>query len=167
METLLFLFDKKETKAFLLRDTSPEVKKEYRESWMDGNICILTPENKKTIEAKLKKLGFKEDTIANNGWKVFRTKNEDRGVLYIFRPTHRPIYEIAREINNVWSNVYFGAVPYLNAMFSLISINDKYGLDPASEILQYFLANATSFRGEKARRIKAELMQIVASHPAE
>lgn len=36
--------------------------------------------------------------------------------------TTRPIYEIAREIRKDWTNVYFGAVPYLQAMGSLDSI---------------------------------------------
>lgn len=165
METLLFFFDEKETKAYLLNETSAEVKKQYAENWESNKVCILTPENKKQIESKLKKLGFKEEQTQNNNWRIFSIKNKDRGVVYIFRQTHRPIYEIAREINNVWSNVYFGARPYLNAMFSLVAVTDKYGLDPATEIIQYFLANATSFRGAEARRIKIELMNIVASHP--
>lgn len=73
----------------------------------------------------------------------------------------RPIYEIAEDIRKNWKNVYFGAVPYLEAMFSLTSINENYGYDPAKEIINYFLANANTFRGEHARRIKKELKELV------
>lgn len=37
---------------------------------------------------------------------------------------HRSISEIAAEIKKVWKNVYFGAVPYLDAMMSLNDIED-------------------------------------------
>ena len=166
METLIFFFSAEGSRACLMNETAPEVKNEYRESCdPSGNtFSVLTNESKKQIEAKLKKIGFAQ-TSQNETFKEFESKDKDKGIFYIFRPTSRPIYEVAREINSVWSNVYFGARPYLNAMFSLISITDKYGYDEATEIIQYFLANATSFRGAEARRIKAELMNLVASHP--
>ena len=69
----------------------------------------------------------------------------------------RPLYEIAREIKNDWKNVYFGAKPYLDAMATLTSINDNYGFDSAKSIVLYFLGNASTWRGETAKRIKAEL----------
>jgi hypothetical protein len=69
----------------------------------------------------------------------------------------RPLYEIARDIKNDWKNVYFGAKPYLDAMATLNSINDNYGFDSAKTIVLYFLGNAGSWRGETAKRIKAEL----------
>jgi len=75
--------------------------------------------------------------------------------------THRPIYEIAREIRKYWESPYFGAVPYIRAMSELNTISDKYGLDPAREILNYFLCNASTFRGEHARAIKAEIKSIL------
>jgi len=71
--------------------------------------------------------------------------------------THRPIYEIAAEIRADWKKVYFGAVPYLEAMFTLDKITDMYYADTAKYIVLYFLANATTWKGEVARRIKAEL----------
>ena len=70
---------------------------------------------------------------------------------------YRPISEIASEIKNDWKNVYFGAVPYLEAMFYLNTINDTFGMDDARSIILYFLSNATTWRGEKAREIKKEL----------
>jgi hypothetical protein len=69
----------------------------------------------------------------------------------------RPLYEIAREIKSDWKKPYFGAVPYLDAMRSLDSIQDNYYLDSAESIVRYFLANAGTWRGETARRVKAEL----------
>ena len=70
---------------------------------------------------------------------------------------NRPLYTIAAEIRSDWKNVYFGAVPYLDAMGSLDSIKGNYGMDSAKSIVLYFLCNATSWRGDVARRIKAEL----------
>lgn len=69
----------------------------------------------------------------------------------------RPIHEIAREVKQEWKNVYFGAVPYLDAMLQLTDKNSQYGWDSATSILNYFLANAQTFRGEAAKRLKAEL----------
>lgn len=69
----------------------------------------------------------------------------------------RSISVIANEIRNDWKNVYFGAKPYLAAMMCLNSVDDYYGMDDAKSIILYFLANASSWRGETARRVKAEL----------
>lgn len=73
----------------------------------------------------------------------------------------RPLYEIAREIKKDWKNVWFGAKPYLDAMLTLDSIEDKYGLDSGHSIVAYFLGNAAQWRGETARRIKKELNQMI------
>lgn len=73
----------------------------------------------------------------------------------------RPLHMIAHEIRRDWKNVYFGAVPYLEAMESLESINDSYGADDAKSIVLYFLSNATSWRGDVARRVKKELKDMV------
>ncbi len=69
----------------------------------------------------------------------------------------RPLHVIASEIRKDWTKVYFGAVPYLDAMQSLNSINDNYYQDSAKSVVLYFLCNATSWRGEVARNIKKEL----------
>ena len=69
----------------------------------------------------------------------------------------RKLYEIAQEIKKDWSPVYFGAVPYLQAMGTLSDINDRYGMDSGRSIVAYFLANAGTWRGEVARRVKKEL----------
>ena len=73
----------------------------------------------------------------------------------------RPLYEIAREIRRTWKNVYFGAVPYLDAMSSLDKVTDRYIMDSGKSIVNYFLANAGTWRGDDARRIKPELKAMV------
>lgn len=72
----------------------------------------------------------------------------------------RPLSVIANEIKKDWKNVYFGAIPYLIAMEYLNSINDNYGMDSAKNIVLYFLSNASTWRGEKAKAIKAELKKL-------
>lgn len=81
----------------------------------------------------------------------------------------RPIYEIANEI--YWNmralkgkavrDGYPYAAPYLEAMFDLDRVSDIYGADSGKSVVLYFLANAASWKGEVARRIKAELKEIV------
>lgn len=73
----------------------------------------------------------------------------------------RPIHEIAREIRADWKNIYFGAKPYLDAMGSLESIDDSYWCDSADTIVRYFIANAGTWKGETARRIRAELRSLL------
>ena len=72
----------------------------------------------------------------------------------------RPLHEIAREIRGDWKNVNFGAKPYLDALASLDSINDSYYQDSAKSVVLYFLSNASTWRGETAKRIKAELKAL-------
>jgi hypothetical protein len=72
----------------------------------------------------------------------------------------RPLYEIANEIRQDWKKVYFGAVPYLDALSCLTNVTDNYGYDDGKSMILYFLSNATTWRGENAKRIKAELKAI-------
>lgn len=69
----------------------------------------------------------------------------------------RPLHTIAREIAADWRKPYFGAVPYLGAMQTLHSVQDDYGADSGRSIVAYFLSNASTWRGDVARRVKAEL----------
>lgn len=72
----------------------------------------------------------------------------------------RTLREIANEIAADWKKPHFGAVPYLDAMKTLDSINDNYFFDSGKSIVLYFLANAGTWKGETARRIKKELKQL-------
>lgn len=73
----------------------------------------------------------------------------------------RPLYDIANEIRKDWKKVYFGAVPYLQAMAQLQSVNDDYGMDSGKSVVNYFLSNASTWRGDTARRVKKELKDMV------
>lgn len=78
---------------------------------------------------------------------------------------HRPIHLIAREIERDWgSKIYFGAKPYLEAMRALTKISDPFYADSGSSVVAYFLSNATTWRGDKAREIKKELNQMLKDH---
>lgn len=76
----------------------------------------------------------------------------------------RPINEIAKEIRADWSKQGKGvspyAKPYLDAMMQLHSINDPYYADSGKSVVLYFLSNANTWRGETAKRVKAELKKI-------
>lgn len=70
---------------------------------------------------------------------------------------------IAAEIETKWKNINPYAKEYLNAMKALFTTdkNASYYYDDARSIVLYFLANASGWRGEDARRIKAELKAMV------
>jgi hypothetical protein len=85
---------------------------------------------------------------------------------------HRPLSEIAREIKRDWINQtllsaktdkFYAARPYLNAMLSMDQITEQFYADSGLSVVLYFLSNSASWRGETARRIKAELKAIVRS----
>ena len=67
------------------------------------------------------------------------------------------ISAIARLIRGDWKKVNYAAAPYLDAMFSLDDVTDKYYEDSGKSVILYFLANAGSWRGEVAKAVKAEL----------
>jgi len=71
------------------------------------------------------------------------------------------ISELARQIRSDWKKPYFGAVPYIEAMLSIHDIDGMYYEESAKSIVNYFLANAGTWRGDEARRIKAILNKMV------
>lgn len=90
------------------------------------------------------------------------TKKESRRVV-----AARPLYEIAQDIRRDWgANVNYAAKPYLDAMRELTSITDQYYEDSAKSIVAYFLSNASSWRGETAKAIKAELKALLSGKTA-
>lgn len=74
--------------------------------------------------------------------------------------TTRTLSAIAQDIRAHWAKPYFGAVPYIQALAGLDSIRDSYGHDDGRSMVLYFLANAGTWRGPDAKRIKAELKHI-------
>jgi hypothetical protein len=81
----------------------------------------------------------------------------------------RSLSTIASEIRKDWKatakdgRIYFGAVPYLDAMSGMDKISDRYFDDSGSSIVAYFLSNAQTWKGETARRVKAELNAMLKS----
>lgn len=73
----------------------------------------------------------------------------------------RPLRVIARDIADNWPKVNYAAEPYLNAMRDLDYIDTTYYQDNAESVVRYFLSNATTWRGEDARRVKAELKAML------
>lgn len=73
----------------------------------------------------------------------------------------RTLSEISKEIRNDWRKPYFGAVPYLQALECMDAPSDNFGADSGKEMVLYFLSNATTWKGETARRIKAELKTML------
>jgi hypothetical protein len=74
----------------------------------------------------------------------------------------RTLSEIAKDIKNDWKNPSIYAVPYLKVMAETHSADPDYKIPPfymedAQEQVIRFLCNAQSWRGSKAREIKAEL----------
>lgn len=75
--------------------------------------------------------------------------------------TNRPLSEIASEIRKDWrpmpeyAKAHFRAFEYAN------SIDEMYICDSVRNEVNYFLANAGTWRGEVARRIKKELNAMV------
>lgn len=69
----------------------------------------------------------------------------------------RPVRTIAQEVMQNWKVVSPYAKPYLDAMLELNSIQDNYYADSGFSVVAYFLSNAQSWHGDKAREIKKEL----------
>jgi hypothetical protein len=72
----------------------------------------------------------------------------------------RPLNEIAYAIRKDWEKVNYAAVPYLEAMEQIESIDDNFYADNGRSVVLYFLANASTWRGPVARSIKKELKYL-------
>lgn len=74
----------------------------------------------------------------------------------------RPLYEIADEIARDWgSKVSPAARPYVDALRRMDTVAGGYGFDTGEDVILRFLGNATGWRGEVAKRVKAELRSMV------
>ena len=75
----------------------------------------------------------------------------------------RPLSEIAREIHSEChgKSWYPYAEAYVVPMMSLNDIRENYYEDSGASIVSYALANLTYWRGETARRVKAELNSML------
>ena len=75
----------------------------------------------------------------------------------------RTFQQIAKDIKSTWLNVYFGAVPYLEAMLTFFTSVPYaiYFFNTAGDIVKYFMSKAQTFRGADAKRLKAELKSML------
>lgn len=71
------------------------------------------------------------------------------------------VSEIAYAIAKDWDKVSPYAADYLNAMKEITDIEGNYYADSAKSVVLYFLANASTYRGENARSYKALLKEMV------
>lgn len=74
--------------------------------------------------------------------------------------TRRPLNVIRKD----WGvKTSYAARPYLVAMGRCNDIAGGYFNDTAASVVRYFLSNAATWRGETAKRIKAELKADLAA----
>ena len=71
------------------------------------------------------------------------------------------VSEIAHAIAKDWNNISPYAKDYLEAMKEIRSVEDNYYADSAKSVILYFLANASTYRGENARAYKALLKEMI------
>lgn len=74
-----------------------------------------------------------------------------------FDLTLLPVCDIAQMIINKGIKIPAYVRPYLEAMLSMQTINDAFGLDSGRSIVLYFLANAQYMRGDFMHAVKDEL----------
>jgi len=74
---------------------------------------------------------------------------------------NKPLSYTAQIIRSNWVNPSPYALPYLEALEQLNSIDDNYYADTAESVVIYFLANAQTWRGDTARLVKAHLKSLV------
>lgn len=74
---------------------------------------------------------------------------------------NRSLKTIAQEIKADWRNIDVAAKEYLKAMLTLEKISDIYVHEDGRSVVLYFLANAQTWRGAKAREIKLELNKML------
>lgn len=74
--------------------------------------------------------------------------------------THSP-RELAQIIRADWKpSIYFGAVPYLDAMNTMESFKQQFGCDDGDSIGLYFLSNAKTWRGDVAKLVKRRIKEL-------
>lgn len=73
----------------------------------------------------------------------------------------RPLHMIANDIRHDWVKVNYAAKPYLQAMSQMHSVDEPYYEDSGKSVVLYFLSNASTWRGNVAKQIKAELKAMV------
>jgi hypothetical protein len=82
------------------------------------------------------------------------------------RDLHLIAYEILSDHAERGRELYFGAVPYVDAMrtFGTTDLSARHGEDDAATVVLYALSNLSTWRGPVAARVKAELRAALADH---
>lgn len=104
--------------------------------------------------------------LASGMCHAFATEEEARASQYWpsrkkWKKRVRPLHEIAHDITRNWDKVFFTAVPTLEVMKTLERIEDDYIVETARSVVTCFLANAGSWKGIAAKRIKKELNELL------
>ena len=75
----------------------------------------------------------------------------------------RTFAAVGREIREKWVKMYYGARPYVDALCQIDSSDPgaTYITETARSVVLGFLSNCSQFRGEDARRLKAELKSMI------
>lgn len=94
------------------------------------------------------KAGIKEFLAERRRAKVSEIKDADLSGLAKL---------IERDLQSQGKRVPAAAKPYLEAMRTMESVTDNYGLDSGRSVVAYLLGNLRGYKGETARAIKAEL----------
>jgi hypothetical protein len=122
--------------------------------WAGRDFLFQNEMNKKKY-VKFSKVGISGPIRLAKQQEIEKTGSGSRGVQ------RRPLYEIHDEIVRNWKNVYFAAVPYLEAFRYLDKVTDSFMAESGRSVVTYFLSNATSWRGDVAKRVKAELRAML------
>ncbi len=77
----------------------------------------------------------------------------------------RPIWQIAEEIRRDWKRIPWPAEDCLRGMDYLEHMGDMVGADSAYSVIAHFLGNASTWKGEIARKIKKELNAMLTALP--
>lgn len=74
--------------------------------------------------------------------------------------------EIRQDYVSKGKPVYYAAVPYVDALLVMntTDLGASYYQDSAATLVRYLLANLSTWRGETAQRVKAELKAALAFH---
>jgi hypothetical protein len=91
--------------------------------------------------------------------KVGATVGDMLGAKVSRRRSLREIASEALACESLKGNTRIYAAAYLEPMTTLESIHDTYIYDSAKSIVMYALSNLSAWRGDDARRIKAELKE--------
>ncbi len=74
----------------------------------------------------------------------------------------RPIHEIAKDIRKDWTKIDPRTNEYLKCLERMDRVNDMVGMEYGDMVVAHFLAFAAPrWRGEVARKIKAELNLVL------